>query len=78
MPEPCVESGRAQVVRAVLDNEPGPARDIVLLNAGAALYAADLTDSIATGVDMARNSLASGQALQRVEMLAELSQKLAP
>ena len=72
-----VEESEA-VVRAVLDNEPGPARDIVLLNAGAALYAADLTDSIATGIDMARNSLASGQALQRVEMLAELSQKLAP
>jgi anthranilate phosphoribosyltransferase len=53
----------------VLDNEPGPARDIVLLNAGAGLYAANVTDSISAGVDRARTALQSGAAKAK---LAEL------
>jgi anthranilate phosphoribosyltransferase len=46
----------------VLGNEPGPARDIVALNAGAALYAANVASSIAEGVTQAREGIASGRA----------------
>jgi anthranilate phosphoribosyltransferase len=47
---------------SVLDNEPGPARDIVILNAGAALYAANVADSILAGVALARKAIESGAA----------------
>jgi anthranilate phosphoribosyltransferase len=72
-----VEESEA-VVRAVLDDKPGAARDIVLLNSGAALYAANVSDSIAAGIELARDALASGAARARVEQLAQPSQKLAP
>jgi anthranilate phosphoribosyltransferase len=65
------------MVKSVLANGTGPARDIVLLNAGAALYAANLTDSIAGGIDLAREALATGEAARRLEALATLSQTLA-
>lgn len=50
------------VLLAALDNQPGPAREIVLLNSGAALYAANRVDSIAAGVALARETIASGAA----------------
>jgi hypothetical protein len=43
-----------------LENQPGPARDIVILNAGAALYAANRADSIIGGIELARAAIASG------------------
>jgi anthranilate phosphoribosyltransferase len=65
------------IVRRVLDNEPGPARDIVLLNAGAALYAANVADSLADGVERAREALSSGRAAQSLTTLARTTQALA-
>ncbi len=62
-----------QMIRAVLDNQPGPARDIVTLNAGAAIYAAGLTGSLAAGVARAAEVLASGKARQTFEALIEVS-----
>jgi anthranilate phosphoribosyltransferase len=56
-----VEESRAMVL-GVLDDRPGPARDIVLLNAGAALYAADVAGSLPDGIARARTALASGAA----------------
>jgi anthranilate phosphoribosyltransferase len=53
-------------MNAVLANEAGPSRDIVLLNAGAALYAAGRVDSIAAGVAQAREVIASGAALKKL------------
>lgn len=50
----------------VLENQSGAARDIVLLNAGVALYAANVADSIADGIALARVTLASGLARQRL------------
>jgi anthranilate phosphoribosyltransferase len=50
------------MLRGVLDGVPGPARDIVTLNAAAALYAADVVDSIAAGVERARAAVESGAA----------------
>jgi anthranilate phosphoribosyltransferase len=50
-----------------LDDTPGVARDIVLLNAGAALYAADLAGSIQDGIDRARATVASGAARAKLD-----------
>ena len=64
------------VLRRVLDNEAGPARDIVLLNAGAALYAADVADSLADGVERAREALASGRAAETLDRFVQVTQRL--
>jgi anthranilate phosphoribosyltransferase len=58
---------------SVLDNEPGPARDIVILNAGAALYAANVAESILAGVGLARKAIDSGAARAKLAHLAEVS-----
>jgi anthranilate phosphoribosyltransferase len=65
------------IVRRVLDNEPGPARDIVVLNAGAALYAADVADSLANGIECARDALASGRAAEALLNFTQTTQGLA-
>jgi anthranilate phosphoribosyltransferase len=65
------------IVRRVLDNEPCPARDIVLLNAGAALYAADVADSLADGVERARQVLADGRAGEALFNFVQTTQALA-
>jgi anthranilate phosphoribosyltransferase len=64
----CVADSLA-IVRAVLNNQPGPARDIVALNAGAAIYAADLVESLQAGVARAHQVLADGSALGKFEAL---------
>jgi anthranilate phosphoribosyltransferase len=61
----------ARIVRQVLDNAPGPRRDIVVLNAGAAVYAAGKADSIADGVKLAFDAIASGAAAQKLELLVK-------
>ena len=66
----------AKILEA-LDNQPGPARDIVLLNTGTALYAAGIASSIGDGVDRAREALASGAARAKLEQFAKLTQSLA-
>lgn len=65
------------MLRAALDNEPGAPRDIVLLNAGAALYAANVAESIAVGIEQARQALASGAARSRLDAFVRYTQKLA-
>ncbi|HLP97974.1 MAG TPA: anthranilate phosphoribosyltransferase [Sideroxyarcus sp.] len=57
----------------VLDNKPGPALDIVLLNAGAAIYAAGLADTLAAGVKKAAATVASGAAKNKLAQLVEVS-----
>jgi anthranilate phosphoribosyltransferase len=54
------------LVRSVLEGEPGPARDIVVLNAGVALYAAGVAPSMADGIERARDAVASGRALAKM------------
>ncbi len=61
------------VVKSVLENQPGPARDIVQLNAGAALYAAGLADSLAAGIAQAGEVLASGAARGKLDSLIAVS-----
>lgn len=65
-----------KVIRSVLANEPGPARDIVVMNAGAAIYAADLADSLAQGIEKAQGVIADGSAQRKLDALVELSSSL--
>lgn len=64
-------------VKSVLENEAGPSRDIVALNAGAAIYVAGLADSLQAGVDKALQVIADGSARKKLDELVTLSQKLA-
>ncbi|WP_119153353.1 anthranilate phosphoribosyltransferase [Caldimonas tepidiphila] len=63
-------------IRRALANEDGPLRDIVLLNAGAALYTGNVAGSIAEGVRLAREAVASGAAQAKLEQLVSVTQKL--
>ena len=65
------------MLRAVLDDEAGPARDIVILNAGVALYAANVAGTMADGVAMAREALASGKALAKMHQFVARTKELA-
>ena len=64
------------MLRGVLDGVPGPAHDIVVINAAAALYAAGVAESIATGVVLAREAIASGAARARLARLVEVTRAL--
>jgi anthranilate phosphoribosyltransferase len=55
------------MLRGVLDNDHGAARDIVILNAGVALYAANVVGSIREGIERARAAIESGAARARME-----------
>ena len=61
------------MVKSVLDNQAGAARDIVLLNAGAAIYAANITDSLASGIEKAGQVIASGAARAKLDALIAYS-----
>ena len=61
------------LINSVLGNQPGPALDIVKLNAGAAIYAAGLTSSLAEGVESAAVAIADGKAKQTLESLVRVS-----
>ena len=65
-----------QCIRRALDNEDGPLRDIVLLNAGAALYCSGVAASIADGVKQAREAVASGKAKAKLAQFVEVTQRL--
>jgi anthranilate phosphoribosyltransferase len=65
------------LLRSVLDDEPGPARDIVVLNTGVALYAANVAPSIDKGIALARDALASGKALAKMHQFIAAVKALA-
>ncbi len=65
-----------KIILSVLEGIPGPASDIVALNAGAAIYAANLTGSLDAGVAKAREVLASGAGRKKFEELVAVSQSL--
>ncbi|MEH6824971.1 MAG: anthranilate phosphoribosyltransferase [Motiliproteus sp.] len=66
-----------QLIRSVLAGEQSPAADIIILNAGAAIYVAGLVDSLQAGVERAAQILKSGAALHKLEALANVSNTLA-
>lgn len=61
---------------AALDNQPGAAREIVCLNAGAALYVANAADSIGDGIAKAREAIASGAARAKLAQFVECTKAL--
>ena len=67
---------RTMLLRA-LDDEPGLPREIVALNAGAALYVADLAESIEAGIALARRTLASGAARTKLDQFIAATRELA-
>jgi len=66
-------AGAKAMLLGVLENRDGPARDIVQLNAGAAIYAAGLSDTLASGVTQAAETIASGAAKNKLARLIEVS-----
>jgi anthranilate phosphoribosyltransferase len=68
----------AKVARAVLAGEDGARADLVLINAGAAIYAAGAADSIAEGVEVAREAIASGSAAAALDRFVQASHRHAP
>ena len=61
------------MISLIFDGHTGPARDIVLLNAGAAIYVAGLADSHAAGIEKAKQVVDSGAAKQKFNDLVELT-----
>lgn len=66
----------AATMRRLFQGEPGPIRDVVLLNSGAALMAGDRAETLRQGIDLATRAIDSGAALAGLEALAELSRSL--
>ncbi|MEC8888096.1 MAG: anthranilate phosphoribosyltransferase, partial [Pseudomonadota bacterium] len=64
-----------ELIRQALGGDPGPAYDMVMLNAGATLYAADLASSLAEGIIAARAILDSSAALGKLEEMAAYTQR---
>ncbi len=61
------------IIKAVFAGEPGPARDIVALNAGAAIYAAGLAATLEEGVGLANEAISNGKAQQTLQALIEVT-----
>lgn len=61
------------IIKSVLDNVDGAAKDIVSLNAGAAIYVSGLVDSLAAGIEKAQSVIADGSAKSKFESLVEYS-----
>ena len=65
-----------QMLLGVLDDQPGPARDIVILNAGVALYVANVVASMGAGIERARTALASGAARKKLDQFVSATTAL--
>jgi anthranilate phosphoribosyltransferase len=68
-------AANAEITRAVLAGEPGPRRDIVCLNAGAALWVGRLAESLAQGFALARESIDSGRAGRKLDALVDATRR---
>jgi len=69
-------SENAAIARSVLEGETGARADIVAANAGAALYVSGVVSTIADGVELARESVASGKAIRKLEELVSVTREL--
>jgi len=63
-----------EIIKSVFNGEQSPARDIVLLNSGAAIYVAGLCDSLESGIKKAAEVIDDGSAMKKLERLVEFSQ----
>ena len=62
-------SDNARIIRTLFSGQPGPARDIVVFNAGAALYVAGKASSIQLGIDLAQQAIDSGAASAKLDVV---------
>ena len=67
----------AEIIKGILRGEPGPKRDMSLLNAAAALIAAGLADDFQAGIKLAADTVDSGRAMEKLNALVELTGSLA-
>ncbi|RMG84905.1 MAG: anthranilate phosphoribosyltransferase [Candidatus Dadabacteria bacterium] len=78
-PPESIHGGNAQenarIVRGILEGEKGPRRDVVVLNAGAALLVAGATKDLMWGIRMAQDAIDSGRALQKLAQLVEITNR---
>lgn len=65
----------ARIALRILDGEPGPAHDLIAANAGAALYAAGMADSIRDGIALARQTVESGAARSKLDELVTVTRE---
>lgn len=65
-------------LQSALSNTPGPARDVVILNAGAAIYAADLASTLENGMEQARQAIVNGTAQKCFDNLVRVSHAFRP
>jgi anthranilate phosphoribosyltransferase len=65
----------AEITLNILKGEKSPKRDIVIMNAGAAIYVAGLADSIGEGIKMAEESIDSGKAMEKLKDLVEFTNR---
>jgi len=63
----------AEIILKILNGAEGPKTDIVLLNAGAVIYLSGKADSIKSGIEMARQSISSGEAARKLKQLIKIS-----
>ncbi len=68
----------AAVTRAILAGEQGVRADLALINAGAAIYAAGVTETLADGVQAARAAVEDGRAQSALERYLQASRQYAP
>jgi anthranilate phosphoribosyltransferase len=71
-----VTESKEKILEA-LTNKTGPARDIVILNSGTALYAAGIASSIANGIKLAQEVVASGAARSKLDQFVQFTQNIA-
>jgi len=62
------------LMRSALQNKPGPALDLVLMNAGAAIYVSGVANTLSAGIEMARDSVSSGLAHEKLKELVQFTQ----
>ena len=67
-----------QMVLAVLENQPGPALNIVLLNAGAAIYVSGVAKTLESGIEHARKAIETGAAKKKLDEFVAYTQRLKP
>ncbi|MCK5162699.1 MAG: anthranilate phosphoribosyltransferase [Desulfobacula sp.] len=65
----------AAITQNILKGKKGPQRDIVILNSGTALVAAEIADNIKTGIVLAEQSIDSGKALEKLELLVNYTRE---
>ena len=65
----------AEITKKILNGEKGPKRDVVVINASAALTAAGKADALQSGIKMAEDAIDSGKAMEKLKALAEYTQE---